>query len=155
MKALTVFQPWASLIAKGWKKYEFRIWEAKPASLYGQRIAIHAAARPVKAGEVHDILKRVHEEHSLLDPACAPFLQETMLRAYPRSCFVGIATLGTPLPPEALAAMCNDSDRAEHYRWAWPLENATEVPHVPCRGYQRFWTVPAWAEQAMGLEKDA
>ena len=47
MKALTIWQPWASLIAMGAKPYEFRGWKP-PKSLIGQRLAIHAGARPVK-----------------------------------------------------------------------------------------------------------
>lgn len=44
MRALTVWQPWASLIAVGAKPYEFRSWPA-PAWIVGQRIAIHAGVR--------------------------------------------------------------------------------------------------------------
>jgi len=47
MKAITLWQPWASLIASGVKRYETRSW-APPAALIGQRIAIHAAKRPVE-----------------------------------------------------------------------------------------------------------
>lgn len=42
MKALTLWEPWASLVAKGYKKIETRSWKA-PRELIGQRIAIHAA----------------------------------------------------------------------------------------------------------------
>lgn len=41
MKALTVRQPWASLIADGTKVYETRSWPP-PKTLIGERIAIHA-----------------------------------------------------------------------------------------------------------------
>ena len=41
MKALTLHQPWASLIADGRKPFETRSW-APPRSLIGRRIAIHA-----------------------------------------------------------------------------------------------------------------
>jgi hypothetical protein len=47
MKAITLHQPWASLIARGIKHIETRSWEP-PRSLYGQRIAIHAGMSPVK-----------------------------------------------------------------------------------------------------------
>lgn len=56
MKALTLHQPWATLIALGVKSIETRSWRA-PASLIGQRIAIHAGAKrppyplPVDDGE--------------------------------------------------------------------------------------------------------
>jgi hypothetical protein len=42
MKAISLWQPWASLIACGAKPYETRHW-APPRELIGQRIAIHAA----------------------------------------------------------------------------------------------------------------
>lgn len=38
MKVLTVKQPWATLIAKGYKKYEFRTWKTKQRG----EILIHA-----------------------------------------------------------------------------------------------------------------
>ncbi len=50
MKAMTIWQPYAGLIAAGFKRYETRSFRP-PASLIGQRIAIHAAARPCKRME--------------------------------------------------------------------------------------------------------
>ena len=44
MKALTIWQPWASLLVSGRKKYETRSW----ATAYRGPIAIHAAMRPVR-----------------------------------------------------------------------------------------------------------
>jgi len=41
MKALTIRQPWATLIALGVKTIETRSWRA-PKALIGQRVAIHA-----------------------------------------------------------------------------------------------------------------
>ena len=38
MKALTIKQPWASLIIEGYKKYEFRSWKTN----YRGKILIHA-----------------------------------------------------------------------------------------------------------------
>jgi len=38
MKVITIKQPWASLIAEGYKKYEFRTWNTK----YRGDILIHA-----------------------------------------------------------------------------------------------------------------
>jgi hypothetical protein len=45
LPALTIWQPWTSLIMAGCKAYEFRTWRA-PRHLWGKRIAILAAARP-------------------------------------------------------------------------------------------------------------
>ncbi len=44
MKAISLWQPWASLIACGAKPFETRSW-APPRSLIGQPIAIHAAKK--------------------------------------------------------------------------------------------------------------
>jgi activating signal cointegrator 1 len=44
MKAISLWQPWASLIACGAKLYETRSW-APPRELIGQTIAIHAAKK--------------------------------------------------------------------------------------------------------------
>lgn len=44
MKAITLWQPWASLVAEGVKTIETRSWAA-PAGLIGQTIGIHAAAK--------------------------------------------------------------------------------------------------------------
>jgi hypothetical protein len=62
MKAITVWQPWASLILIGAKPYEFR---TSPYTRYvnppkvGERIALHAAARPVRRSEVLDLIGRL------------------------------------------------------------------------------------------------
>lgn len=50
MKALTIRQPWASLIACGVKTIETRSWKA-PASLIGSWFAIHAAKWQPVPGE--------------------------------------------------------------------------------------------------------
>lgn len=44
MKAITLWQPWASWIAAGWKTIETRT-HTRFASLAGQRIAIHAGKK--------------------------------------------------------------------------------------------------------------
>lgn len=46
MKALTVKQPWASLIVEGVKDIENRTWKTN----FRGRVLIHAAAKPVKDG---------------------------------------------------------------------------------------------------------
>ena len=50
MKAITLWQPWASLLACGEKQYETRSWETK----YRGPIAIHAAKIPFSTGAYID-----------------------------------------------------------------------------------------------------
>ena len=47
MYAITLWQPWAQLIADRVKRYETRSWKP-PKRLIGQRIAIHAGKRKVR-----------------------------------------------------------------------------------------------------------
>lgn len=50
MKAITIWQPWASLLACGAKKYETRSWETS----YRGPIALHAAKKPFNSGPYLD-----------------------------------------------------------------------------------------------------
>lgn len=61
MKAISLWQPWASLIACGAKPYETRHW-APPRALIGQRIAIHAAKKIDRdaAGFAEDLMFGQH-----------------------------------------------------------------------------------------------
>ena len=81
MKALTVWQPWASLIIIGAKAYEFRKWDytTRCPHLVGKRIVIHAGTRMPKIEEVEDILQRIEDKASALDPELAVEPLERML----------------------------------------------------------------------------
>jgi activating signal cointegrator 1 len=57
--ALTLRQPWASLIARGGKLFETRTW-APPASLIGQRLAIHAGRAAIPLGLSRDERTAIH-----------------------------------------------------------------------------------------------
>jgi activating signal cointegrator 1 len=62
MKAISLWQPWASLIAAGAKPFETRSW-APPRELIGQPIAIHAAKKVDKGAAqfATDLMYGQHE----------------------------------------------------------------------------------------------
>ena len=145
MKALTVWQPWASLIAAGAKPFEFRGWRA-PRWIIGQRIAIHAGARKIRKEEIEDLLEDLQpgmfDERVCLHPEPAlKVLQQW--RDLPLSCIVCTAIIGEPVTgheaAERMGATLNDSDRAETFNWGWPMEDVEPVPNIPARGAQGFW----------------
>lgn len=123
MKALTVWQPWATLIAIGAKPYEFRGW-VPPKNLRGRRIAIHAGARPVRKREVIDLIERLGDRHAppclharlalpLLDrvlrgldkrPGGPSFFEDDEPFRLPLSSIVCTAILGEPKRGEECAA---------------------------------------------------
>ncbi len=157
MKALTVWQPWASLIALSLKPYEFRGWPA-PRALIGQRIAIHAGARPVRREEVADLILRFRGPEAwttCLRPEALAFLERVHQdpSLLPRSHVVCTAVLGTPVRSwqivREFGGVINDSSRNAHSNWAWPLSDVQPLePPIAARGAQGFWDWKGHADAA-------
>lgn len=157
MKTLTIWQPWASLIMVGAKPYEFRHWDYRKRAqeLEGQRIVIHAGARPIKPDEIDDIFDRITEGNSALKSEIALPLLQRVREAYrcrgvlELSAGLGTAILGAPQRVTELFAWIADSDRLDHSVWAWPLTDIRPFTHpIPMRGAQGFWNWPDRTEEA-------
>lgn len=163
MKALTVWQPWATLIAIGAKPYEFRGW-MPPTDFVWKRIAIHAAARPVRLKEVEDILTRLEngdKSDCLIADKAAPLLirvragilakkrknelfttePEQEPFELPHSAVVCTAILGFARPGKACAMEfgCKVEDHVRGFNYGWPMNEVVPMMPVPARGAQGFW----------------
>jgi hypothetical protein len=149
MKALTIWQPWASLIMIGAKPFEFRGWDYRyrDHSLKNQLIVIHAGARPVKHDEVFDLLKRLGSDRDmtgLVVEKARPLL-ERLLAAHkcqllPLAAGLGTVRLGCPRNAGPIfGGLPHDSDRGD-FNYAWPLTEIQpfDAP-IPMRGAQGFW----------------
>jgi hypothetical protein len=156
--ALTIWQPWASLIMLGAKPYEFRGWAA-PRNLRGQRIAIHAGARPVKRSEVAELIMKLQGEDAwttgLKSELALAFLERVHSSPgiLPLSTVLGTVLLGEPRRAYEIVSdfggRVNDSDRNEHSNWAWPVSEIQHLePPVPARGAQGFWRWSPGSEAA-------
>lgn len=158
MKALTVWQPWATLIMAGAKPYEFRPKSFRRymnAPAIGERIVIHAGVRPVKPAEVEDLLERLgtDADKTGLVPDIARAVLErcraaAKYQALPLGCALGSAKLGRPRNAGVIfTGLTADSDRQaadlQAFNWAWPLydHKPFDAP-VPYRGMQGFWNYP-------------
>jgi hypothetical protein len=152
MKALTIWQPWASLVILGAKPHEFRRWNFadKPhlAPLIGQRIVIHAGARALRVSELIDLLDRIHAGDSALDVSIARPFVGMLLEALrlkecriPLSAALGTAVLGNPRNVVDLFRDQADSDRLDEHMYGWPLTDviAFDQP-LPAAGAQGFWS---------------
>ncbi|PZA12485.1 hypothetical protein DNX69_10960 [Rhodopseudomonas palustris] len=153
MKALTIWQPWASLVMIGAKPYEFRRWRFadRPhlAKLIGQRIVVHAGARPARPAELLDILERIDQGESALDRAIArPFLEELLAARLrketgpaPLAAALGTAVLGEPRNClDLFVDTVADSTRIDEHMYAWPLTDVQAFPEpIPAAGAQGFW----------------
>lgn len=151
MSAITVWQPWATLIAEGLKQFEFRRWPT-PDGIRGRRIAIHAGARPVKKVEIAELIVKLGgkgwRRTGLTDrDRCVDLLGRwhTSPGMLPLSSVLCTAIIGVPIRNVELAErlgidLINDSDRHEHSNWGWPLTEVRRLePPVPARGAQNFW----------------
>lgn len=119
--AITLRQPWASLIEVGAKRYETRSFTA-PQRLLGQRIAIHAGKREIT-------LVRLDRETAW---AIMAAINGSVYRL-PRGVVVCTAFLAESLPAESV-----EPDLFGDYspgRFAWRLEDVQRViPYVPAKG---------------------
>jgi len=148
MKALTIWQPWASLIMAGAKPYEFRSWAAWR-SIVGQRIVIHAGAPMMEPIEIRHLLQRLQDPAAapltgLLADIATPILERALRepKMFPRKHGLGTAILGEPVLASTLwpEAFTSDSGRIEQSNYAWPLTAIEHFePLVPSRGAQGFW----------------
>lgn len=170
MKALTIWQPWASLIIAGAKPFEFRDWPA-PRWIIGQRIVIHAGARAMRRSEVEDLQQRLADPDAawttgLHGEKARQILQWAWLQAGPQakqrgffdsaghaytplplSAGLGTAIVGAPVDGwdacETFGHKVNDSDRDGQANFAWPMLEIERWPEAQvCRGAQGFWNWP-------------
>lgn len=146
MKAITIWQPWASLLVSGKKKYETRSW----ATPYRGPIAIHAAKRPVR--QTIDALVADRGAGWLtLDYFDSLFMRHGELNQLPIGAIVGTAILTRcNLVTEAFVAKLTPMELAlgdfTLGRYAWEFHGMIPVdPPVPVKGMQGLWE---WMETA-------
>jgi hypothetical protein len=158
VKAISLWQPWATLVAIGEKQIETRHW-CLPRSLVGQRIAIHAAKTLGPEGltkfrerchqyPFFDALKAHVPDDGSDDIGPRIFVDDLPRGAIVCTCVVRSAwEMGRNLSVQEILER-STSPREEHFgwyadgRWAWMLSDveALETP-VPCTGRQGFFEV--------------
>ena len=126
VRAITLHQPWATLMAKGLKKIETRSWY----TAYRGLLVIHAAAYIEKydLGYIKADLK---------------YRLRLELEDLPTRCMLGICELSdcemilldnSPARPEY------DYGNYKPGRYMWKTKNMCELRQpIPARGYQRLW----------------
>jgi len=149
VSAITLHQPWASLIALGIKTVETRSWPG-PARLVGRRIAVHAGKRLVR------------QPDDAIDRELRACLGEDWRAFIPTGAVVATVTLAGMARVEHID---RSSGHAVHDdgievgcvvgrgrtpidpwgdfsagRWLWFLDGVATLPEpVPAVGHQGFW----------------
>jgi hypothetical protein len=135
LPAISLWQPWASLIFTGDKKHETRAFRF-PAKYAGRRVAIHAAkALPAKISMGLHMLCEMNWGSG-----------GRWRNALPTGVILGTVVLAEAVPtdelsPETVDRICGDWAQG---RFAWRLECVRELPEpLPWKGKQGWFRVPA------------
>ena len=149
MYAITLHQPWATLIALGLKNVETRSWPA-PVSLLGQTFAIHAGKRLVRQpGEAieRELRARLGEDWVRTIPTGAVVATAT-LAGMARVKYVDLASGHAVHDVDTEMGCAVGAGRTEidpwgdfsAGRWLWLLTDVKALPEpIPAVGHQSFW----------------
>lgn len=128
MKAISLWEPFASAMALGLKHNETRSWRTN----YRGPLAIHAAKRKIQPGEMSRL-------DCVLPAGFAPQYGKIL-------CVVNLVEL----VPSSVYLDCTLTDTVEFIlgdyspgRWVWKTQSLWKLPHpVAATGHQGFWDVP-------------
>jgi hypothetical protein len=147
MRAITLWQPYASLIAAGVKHYETRGWKP-PQAMIGKRIAIHAALR-----DADDLLKgakRLPSEvvevigNALLSAGFGEVEALENWNRLPRGAVVATAIIDIVHRAEDIRSTLSAEELAvgdwDDGRFGWLLRDVQQLTTpIPAKGFQRIW----------------
>lgn len=142
MKAITIWQPWASLMALGFKEIETRSWKA-PSSIINNKVAIHAAKKIIP---LQDFLNSLEG----LDTNQKNNIIQTIIQEYgayekmPTGAIVATGILSDVQPAEVLRKKILPLERAcgdySDNRFGWIFKGTFKLEKpMPAKGMQRLW----------------
>lgn len=145
MKAITILEPWASLIAGGAKQIETRSWSTK----YRGPIAIHAGQETKRAFYSLPIITALgvscvsdHWLHIRLGSVIAiANLVDCLQVRGTASLKIGTEQRVAAILENNMRVTGNELELGNytHGRYAWILANVRRIEPVPARGRQRLW----------------
>lgn len=137
MAAISLWQPYASLVSGSFKSYETRSWQCSR-NLIGSLIAIHAAKRWTRDEQRYT--ERFIREY----PETAPYLRPEGYQKPPLGVILCVCRLLGCFKSDSLNSLVSDRERAfgdwSPGRYVWKLEVVKVPPApIPCRGMQGIW----------------
>lgn len=142
MKAITIHQPWAQLIALGEKHFETRSWSTK----HRGRLAIHAGQKVDKEACLQEPFKSVLAKHGYnVDNLPLGVIVATCRLT---DCLGIGVTITDDIPARGDTEVHWFSKQSNEYmfgwfsqgRKAWKLEDIVQLPEpVPVKGQQGLW----------------
>lgn len=156
MKALTLYQPWAQMVALGFKRFETRSWAT---GMMNVRLAIHASGNSEtleQHASIGSIPRAWHGALGIIGINVADGLRLLPLGAVVATAQLVECIRTAYVYREELAAeRFHPSDRQREYpireeylgdfgpgRYAWRLTHVLRLPEpIPMRGQRGFWTL--------------
>jgi hypothetical protein len=155
MPAMTLHQPWASLLALGVKPFETRSWSpieryAARGGFIGQRIAIHAGLKRIPPAEYKSVILDVLALVGV-SPRVADILTSTMADP-PHGAVLATGTLigahqvasvrdGAPVLDDGRTIRDDLLGDYAEGRWCWEFGDMRQLKEpVPAKGYQGIWS---------------
>jgi activating signal cointegrator 1 len=160
MKILTLYQPYASLIACQLKQYETRCFNTN----YRGLLAIHAGKRPTCMADINHILNKFEGEPNIGRKRFKEKIEPLIKTGFPHGAIVAICELTDCQKMwelQCFNGICiNEQSQLELNlgdwrpgRYAWNLKNVLTLPQpISCRGYQGMRDLPADLEQAINRQ---
>lgn len=142
MKGLTLLEPWASMMAMGYKRIETRSWSTE----YRGEVAIHASAGKKSCRNAFDVAK-IFVEARMTVPDGWP----TEAWQYPLGKVIAVGRL-IDVTEMTVDIINRVSDRERAFgiwkpgRFAWLVTSVRKIEHVPWKGALGLWNVPAELE---------
>lgn len=151
MRALTLHEPYASLVAEGYKLYETR--PRCPKSMVGQRIAIHAGKKMLTLAEMQalpeEVVDFVSDKGGIRElPYGAIVASATLVRVHvviEQAINNQRALVQETYPPTYRIRHIKTDPYGDFSqgRYIWELGDISKVDEpIPMRGFQGFWTLP-------------
>ena len=141
MKAITIKQPWASLIVHGIKDIENRTW-ACPWKYIGHRVLIHASGKPVEMRNPNSVFTKAQWDSLPIEFQRKIICAEGIVN----SAIIGrVEIIGCSINhPSKWAEKTDDSKGYyENPIYNWVLANPILFPEpIPAKGKLSFWEYP-------------
>ena len=127
-RAISLIQPWATLIVAGVKRFETHAWGTS----YRGPLLIHAS--------------KTIDNHYLGRPDVAALVLKAGISSFPTGAIVGQATLSGCVRTDEFADLVSDTELLvgdfETGRFAWAMREPRQWERpVACRGHLKIWTV--------------
>lgn len=144
MKAITIKQPWASLIVEGIKDIENRSWPC-PKKYIGKRILIHASAKSVEYNSLREILTKAQWEalRGNFDPFkfvdCGTIIGSVKII----DCVINHPSIWAEQSSETVNGVTYGITVNQKPIYNWVLANPIKFPEpIPAKGKLSFWDYP-------------